>query len=55
MLTPPTCDGCGAAFTLSRAWDCRNGGRNGGLVVRRYNEICDTLGDLAYLACKDVI
>ena len=51
MLMPPTCDGCGAAFTLSHALDCRKGG----LVVRRHNEICDALGDLACLAYKDVI
>ena len=51
MLMPSTCDGCGAAFTLSHALDCRRGG----LVIRRHNEICDALGDLACLACKDVI
>ena len=51
MLMPPTCDGCGAAFTLSHALDCRKGG----LVVRRHNEIRDALGDLACLAYKDVI
>ena len=48
ILMPPTCDGYGAAFTLS---DCRRGG----LVVRRHNEIRDALGDLACLAYKDVI
>ena len=48
---PPTCDGCGAAFTLSHALDCRRGG----LVVRRHNEIRDALGDLASLAYRDVI
>ena len=48
---PPTCDGCGAAFILSHALDCRKGG----LVVRRHNEIHDALGDLACLAYKDVI
>ena len=51
MLMLPTGDGCGAAFTLSHAMDCRRGG----LVVRRHNEICDALGDLACLAYKDVI
>ena len=51
ILMPPTCDGCGAAFTLSHALDCRRGG----LVVRRHNEIRDALGDLACLAYKDVI
>ena len=51
MLMPPTCDGCGTSFTLSHALDCWKGG----LVVRRHSEICDALGDLACLACKDVI
>ena len=51
MLMPPTCDGCGAAFTLSHALDCWKGG----LVVRRHNEIHDALADLACLAYKDVI
>ena len=51
MLMPPTCDGCGTAFSLLHALDCRRGG----LVVRRHNEIRDALGDLASLAYKDVI
>ena len=46
MLMPPTCDGCGAAFTLSHALDCRKGG----LIVRSHNEIHDAFGDLACLA-----
>ena len=51
MLMPPTCDGCGAAFTLSYALDCQKGG----LVVKRHNEIRDALADLACLAYKEVI
>ena len=51
MLIPPTCDECGTAFTLSHTLDCRRGG----LVIRCHNEICDALGDLVYLAYKDVI
>ena len=39
MLMPPTCDGCGAVFSLSHALDCRRRG----LVIRRHNEICDAL------------
>ena len=42
MLVPTTCDGCGAAFTLSHALDCR-------LVIRRHNEIHDDLACLAYI------
>ena len=51
MPMPPTCDECGAAFTLSHALDCRRGG----MVIRCHNEICNALGDLACLAYKDVI
>ena len=46
MLMPPTCDRCGAAFSLSHALDCRKGG----LVVRCHNEISEALRDLACLA-----
>ena len=45
---PPTCDGCGAAFSLSHALDCRRGE----LVIRCHNEIRDALACLVY---KDVI
>ena len=38
-------------FTLSHALDCQRGG----LVIRRHNETCDALGDLACLAYEDVI
>ena len=51
MLMPTSCDGCGAAFTLSHALDCRRGG----LVIRRHIEIRDPLGDLACLAYKNVV
>ena len=40
MLMPPTCDGCGAAFTLSHALGCKRGR----LVIRCHNEICDAFG-----------
>ena len=51
MLMPTSCDGCGAAFTLSHALDYMRGG----LVIRRHNEIQDALDDLACLAYKDVV
>ena len=51
IVMPTSCDGCGAAFTLSHALDCRRGG----LVIRRHNKIRDALGDLACLVYKDVV
>ena len=51
MLMPMSWDGCGTAFTLLHALDCRKGG----LVIRCHNEICDSLGELACLAYKDVV
>ena len=50
-MMPSSCDGCGSAFSLSHALDCRKGG----LVTQRHNEVQDALGDLAALAHKDVI
>ena len=48
---PSSCDGCGSAFSLSHALDCRRGG----LVIQHHNKVQDALGDLAALAYKDVI
>lgn len=49
-LEPPNlasvCDGCGARFTLSHALTCKHGR----LIIRRHNEIRDTLGTLALQA-----
>ena len=45
LCMPPTCDGCGAPFTVTHALDCRVGG----LVGRRHNEVRDAFGDLASL------
>ena len=50
-MMPSCCDGCGSAFNLSHAPDCRKGG----LVTQRHNEVRDALGDLAALAYRDVI
>ena len=48
LRMPATCDGCGAAFNLEHALDCRKGGGGGrGLVTQHHNEIRDALGDLA--------
>ena len=51
LRMPATCDGCGAAFNLEHALDCRKGG----LVIQRHNEIRDALGDLASIAFRNVI
>eukprot|EP00731_Ephydatia_muelleri_P008936 Em0004g1274a len=51
LRMPATCDGCGAAFHLEHALDCRKGG----LVIQRHNEIRDALGDLASKAFRNVI
>ena len=48
---PATCDGCGAAFNLEHALDCRKGR----LVIQRHNEIRGALGDLASIAFRNVI
>ena len=45
-VMPSSCDGCGSAFSLSHALDCRKGS----LVTQRHNEVRDALGDLAALA-----
>jgi len=46
----PTCDGCGAPFTVTRALDCRIGD----LVGRRDNEIRNSFGNLASLVWSQV-
>ena len=43
---PPLCDGCGGESSVQHALDCRKGG----LVIRRHNEIRDSLGDFCNLA-----
>ena len=48
---PPTCDGCGAAFTTIHALDCRKGG----LVSLRHNEICDLLCELSSIVWNNVV
>ena len=61
LRMPATCDGCGAAFNLEHALDCRKGGGGGvgrgggGLVIQHHNEIRDALGDLASIAFRNVI
>ena len=49
LRTPPglpsRCDGCGESFTLQLGLDCPKGG----LIIQRYNEIRDCLGDMAVL------
>ena len=47
---PPVCDGCGGMFSIQHALDCRTGG----LVIRRHNEIRDSLGDMCSLVYSDV-
>ena len=48
---PTSCDGCGATFDLSHALSCRKGG----LIVKRHNEVRDTVGDLSGLVWSPVI
>ena len=50
ICVPDVCDGCGAEFTLSHALSCRKGG----LVIRRHNEVRDSIGDLASLVWSKV-
>ena len=37
------CDGCGAAFDIYRALDCKKGG----LVMAHHNKLCDEVANLA--------
>ncbi len=48
---PPTCDGCGEVSSVQHALDCRKGG----LVIRRHNEIRDSLGDLCNMAFGNAV
>ena len=50
LCMPPTCDGCGAPFTVTHALDCHVGG----LVGRIHNEVRDAFGDLASLVWGQV-
>ena len=50
LNVPALCDGCGATFNLSHALSCRKGG----LIVRRHNEVRNTVGDLSGLVWSPV-
>ena len=50
LIVPDVCDGCGSAFELSHALDCRKGG----LVIQRHSEVRDAFGNLSTLVCKQV-
>jgi hypothetical protein len=47
---PSHCDGCGEAFSLTHALDCKKGG----LVTLRHNEIRDAFGDMAGLVWRNI-
>ena len=47
---PPYCDGCGGAFNVEHALDCRVGG----LVSQNHNKVWDTDKDLSSLVWKQV-
>ena len=51
LCSPPYCDGCGSAFSLEHALDCRKGG----LVDKRHNDVRDAFGDLASLVWNPVV
>ena len=55
LCTPPGipswCDGCGESFSLQHGLDCPKGG----LIIRRYNEIRDCLGDMAGMVWPQVV
>ena len=51
LQIPPVCDGCGSAFTVTHALDCRKGG----LVTQRHNEVRDVICDLASMVWGQVI
>ena len=43
---PPSCDGCGAGFTIDHALNCKKGG----LIIQRHDEVRDVIGDLCSMA-----
>ena len=45
LNVPSSHDGCGAPFLLDHALVCIKGG----LIIQRYNEVRDVVGDLAAL------
>ena len=48
---PEECDGCGERYTVEHGLSCRLGG----LIIRRHNEVRDSLGDLMELAWGNCI
>ena len=46
VALPTMCDGCGAPTSVDHALNCRNGG----LVIRRHNEVRDALGEMLAMA-----
>lgn len=46
VALPAMCDGCGEPTSVDHALNCRKGG----LVIKRHNEVRDTLGELLALA-----
>ena len=50
LRVPECCDGCGSAFDLTHALDCRKGG----LVIQRHNEIRDAIADVSSMVWGQV-
>ena len=51
LNVPSNCDGCGSPFSLDHTLICRKGG----LIIQRYNEVRDGVGDLAALVWVHVV
>jgi hypothetical protein len=51
LQMPLDCDGCGSAFTVTHALDCKKGG----LVTQRHNEVRDLLYDLSAIAWNQTV
>ena len=51
MEMPGRCDGCDAPTDVSHALSCRRGG----LLIRRHNEVRDSLGDLLAMGFNSVL
>ena len=51
LRMPVNCGGCGAAFDLIHALDCKKGG----LITQRHSEVRDALGDIAAVTYKEVV